>query len=220
MNNQHLLKLIDSEIKECNQCVQARTESFPPDSFLIHYEKNHITKLGILTKGKAILYCIDMDGNRNILEYLEEGSIFGEFFAFSNTTYSFAIQATTECKVLQIQYDFIIHRCARACEHHANIISLLFQIMALKSTQLRQHLDILSQRNIRSKLLKYFSYVKNESTSQTDYFILPISWTELSDYLCVERTSMMREIKKMEKEGIIVDRNRTKILLSDKFYDF
>lgn len=213
MNNEQILQLMEEEINECNQCIQARKELFLPNSCLMTYHENQISKLGIITRGKALLYCIDQDGNRNILEYLETGSIYGEFFSFSNAIYSFEIQAVTECEVLQIQYDFIIHRCARACEHHANIISLLFQIMAIKSTQLQQHLDILSQRNIRAKLLKYFEYLKSEINMKHNILEIPVSWTELSDYLCVERTSMMREISKMEKEGLILNRNRNRFLL-------
>lgn len=210
MKKKQIIDLIEAEIKECNACIQAKTEHFTPDSCLMRYQEHHITKLGIIMKGNALLYCIDQYGNRNILEYLDAGSVFGEFFAFSNAAYSFEIQAVTECEVMYLNYDFIIHRCQRNCEHHANIVSILFQIMAMKSTELQQHLDIIGQRNIRTKLIKYFEYLMSETNNRNGKIEIPVSWTELSDYLCVERTSMMREISNMEKDGIILNRNRSK----------
>lgn len=217
MNREKIIALMDEEVKECNQCIQAKKEKFMPESCMMRYEENRISKLGILMKGKAILFCIDQYGNRNILEYLEEGCVFGEFFFLSNETYTFEIRAITECEVMFMQYDFIVHRCQRACEHHANIISYLFQIMAMKSTQLQHHLDILSQRNIRAKLCKYFEYLVNQSETKDGKIVLQISFTELSDYLCVERTSMMREISKMEKDGIIMERKRNTFLYRNEY---
>ena len=47
-----------------------------------------------------------------------------------------------------------------------------------------------------------------------DSFDIPVSLSDLADYLSVDRSAMMREIKKMKNENIIIAKG-CKITLSD-----
>ena len=49
--------------------------------------------------------------------------------------------------------------------------------------------------------MTYFNSLASES--KTKSFELPFSLTDLSDYLMIERTAMMREIKRLKDENII-----------------
>jgi CRP-like cAMP-binding protein len=60
---------------------------------------------------------------------------------------------------------------------------------------------LLSNKTIRDKLLTYFNNLSIENSSKT--FELPLSLTDLSDYLMIERTAMMRELKRLKDEKII-----------------
>jgi len=67
-------------------------------------------------------------------------------------------------------------------------------------------LAILHQRTTRSKLLQFF---REEIAIQHGNTIrLPIPYTDLADYLAVERTAMMKELKKMKEEGLISGKQR------------
>ena len=49
--------------------------------------------------------------------------------------------------------------------------------------------------------------MKNKKNS--DEFEIPLSLSDLADYLSVDRSAMMREIKKMNQEGLIVSKGRS-----------
>ena len=71
-------------------------------------------------------------------------------------------------------------------------------------------MDILSHRSIRGKLMSYF---RIQSTKQNNLtFELPFSLLKLANYLCIDRSAMMRELKKMREEGVVEIEGRKVIL--------
>lgn len=84
-------------------------------------------------------------------------------------------------------------------------------LMSNKVVHLTEKVDILSHRSIRGKLMSYF---RIQSTKQgTLTFQLPFSLLKLANYLCIDRSAMMREIKKMKDEEIIAMNGKTVTLL-------
>ena len=69
---------------------------------------------------------------------------------------------------------------------------------------------MLSKRSIREKLLSYFNILSSKSFSKN--IVLPFSLTSLADYLSVDRSAMMRELKNLIDEGFI-SKNGNKIKL-------
>ena len=69
---------------------------------------------------------------------------------------------------------------------------------------------LLTTKSVREKLLTYFNSLSTENNSKS--FELPFSLTDLSDYLMIERTAMMREFKRLKDENII-KKNKNKITL-------
>ena len=74
-------------------------------------------------------------------------------------------------------------------------------LMAGKVMRLTEKVDILSHRSIRGKLLCYFRILSTQAGSPV--FPLPFSLMALANFLCVDRSAMMRELKKMKEEGIL-----------------
>ena len=60
------------------------------------------------------------------------------------------------------------------------------------------------------KLLGFFSNISARNLSRS--FSLPFSLTDLADYLSIDRSAMMRELKLLQDDGII-KKNRNKITL-------
>ena len=71
-------------------------------------------------------------------------------------------------------------------------------------------IEVLSKRTIREKLLTYFSILSSKDFSKS--VTLPFSLTNLADYLSIDRSAMMRELKLLKDEGFIA-RNGNKIKL-------
>ena len=75
------------------------------------------------------------------------------------------------------------------------------EILTGKINKLYERVEILSKRSIRDKLLCYFDLIAKKRKKKS--FILPITYIELADYLSVDRSAMMREIKKLKEDGVI-----------------
>ena len=196
--------ITEDHVEKMTQCFDTVTQVFQPKDTIMTYS-DHLEKIGILTEGTAFL-C-------NILEYFHAGDVFGEVFTLPIRDQGFFIEAESPCTVLFIQYSQLVKRCENACLHHSQLVSNLFQMVAKKSQQQTLHLNILSQRNMRSKLLVYFSYL--HQMQNTNPIQLPMSYTSLANYLCVDRSAMMRELKQMKLANLIATEG-TKVTLLEQ----
>ena len=61
--------------------------------------------------------------------------------------------------------------------------------------------ELLTKRSTRDKLIGYFTLLSSKSFSKS--FTLPFSLTDLADYLSVDRSAMMRELKLLKEDGFI-----------------
>ena len=152
--------------------------------------------IGIILSGKASIVNYDYSGNRDIIDSLEYNDVFGKPFSYINSDVS--IIAATDCEILFLDYQSIINDAEKYSQINSNINRLL----ASKIYELYEKIDILSKRTIRDKLFNYFNNIAKKRGKKT--FNLPITYIELADYLSVDRSAMMRELKKLKMEKKIV----------------
>lgn len=170
-------------------------------------------RVGLVQRGAVGLIRTDEGGARTIFEQLKKGGVFGDMLGFMRTDTCYYLVAEEECDVLYIDYEHIVKRCPNACRHHSTVVANLVRLMSEKTQALSAHLEILSRRTTREKLLAYFSMLAAEHKSS--YFTLPFSQTSLADYICVDRSAMARELRKMCDEGLIeMDRRNVKLIRS------
>ena len=81
------------------------------------------------------------------------------------------------------------------------LIKNLFKIITTKTKTINERINILSRKGIRNKLLEYFDIMCKKNNSRNIY--LPFTFTELADYIAVDRSAMTREIKYLKEEGFI-----------------
>ena len=77
-------------------------------------------------------------------------------------------------------------------------------------TVLNTRIELLTKRSIRDKLIGYFTLISSKNLNKS--FTLPFSLTDLADYLNVDRSAMMREMKSLKEEGFI-EKNGNRITL-------
>lgn len=90
----------------------------------------------------------------------------------------------------------------------------MLQLMGNKVVMLTEKVDILSHRSIRGKLMSYFR-IQSTKTGELS-FSLPFSLLKLANYLCIDRSAMMREIKKMKEEELIAIEGKRVTLAVEK----
>ena len=111
-----------------------------------------------------------------------------------------------------IAYEHVIKRCENACKFHSQLVSNLLQMIALRASQQANRIYVLSRNSIRKKIMTYLNSIAAEK--QTKTVILPMSYTTLAEYLSVDRSAMMRELKNLADEGII-ERDGKKLRILD-----
>ena len=198
-----------AELSEMVHCFEMEQKHFQ--------EKEEIPsddKIGILLSGCVSLNRLHMDGSLDMLEYMEDGGIFGTYFSMASGIDATIILCEKPSTVIFIHTCHITKRCSRACQHHSIVVENLLNLMTEKVQQLSEKVEILSHRSIRSKLLCYLHL--QEQKEGHGPFVLPFSQSSLANYLCVDRSAMSRELKKMREEGILEIQGRKITLLPQK----
>lgn len=155
----------------------------------------------VLVYGRANGYWIDDDGNTAVIETVRAGDVFGDVFMMPLGKIEYYVEAQTECEVMFIGYDHVIHPCKNLCPHHSQLINNLYSMTAKKMQQFALRINILTQKGIRRKLAAYLIYEKNLVDSMN--FRLSVSLTDLAEYVCVDRSSLTRELAAMRDEGYL-----------------
>lgn len=195
------------------KCFKSTTRSYKTGETIINYS-NQIDNIGIILSGEAEVVKYDIDGNRAIIERLSKNEIFGKLFTYLSGDSDTRVVCSKNCEILYIDYYHVVKRCEKACEHHSVFVNNMLNILAERSIEQSAKIDILSQRTLRRKLMSYFILESKKQNKMT--FSLPFSLASLADYLCVDRSAMLREMKKMREDGIIISKAKKITLLKSE----
>jgi len=156
--------------------------------------------IGIVEAGYMQIIRTDYNGNRTIIEELSEGSIFGtNLSSLKNIEYEIITKEQTT--LITIEYNNIISEANRRFSSYNQFIKNLLEIMNIKINEKNERINILTKKTIRDKLLEYFKIMSKKSGSKNIYLML--NYTELADYLAVDRCAMSRELSNLKYEGFI-----------------
>ncbi len=188
-------------------CFQAVERSFRPEELIYDFGGSQHDAVGIVEHGRASLIRIDESGTSTVMEELGPGGVFGRTLAFASSERdSLEIVSRTPCEVLFIDYRHILKRCENACMHHSVLVQNMLRLMNDKAQGLSQRVDVLSRRSIREKLMCYFRQQAEKEGANS--FTLPFSLSTLADYIATDRSAMMREMKRLKEEEILVSDGR------------
>lgn len=195
-------------------CFKPWWKNYKAGEVIMTYDAGVPKSISVLEKGSAKLQIINEDGDLFLLEHIREGDLFGELFSLPLDTFEYVVTADSDCRVMFVDYQHIIKPCENLCNHHSQFISNLFMMAAQKSQELSLHISLMHQNTIRQKLLAYLNYIGSSTEKRSDgSFDIPIPLAELAEYLGVDRSAMMREIKAMKNDGLISGNRREFIVL-------
>lgn len=214
---EHTLKSCQAEVKSYYKNNKIFSQEDPPEA------------LYILISGTVVVCRDFLNGRRYIVTSIVENEMFGEVYLFlENEGYPYYALATSDCKVLEIPKAFFFHYCKKTCdsnyknecnnncENNNIMIRNMLIILAKKAFFLNNKVQLLSHGTLRQKIGKYI----HEQLDESMYIKLSMNREELADYLSVTRPSLSRELKNMEKDGLIeVDRDIVKVLHYGKLLD-
>ncbi len=192
-----------------HNCHKVQSRNFLKNEIITTYIAKR-NQFCILKDGNADLVRYDFNGNRTIVEHFSKNDIFGEVFYTVSTNNELLVEARSNCNVLIYAYDDIHSKCRSNCKFHQELSENLPELILSKVTTLNTRIELLTKRSTRDKLIGYFSLLSSRSLNKT--FSLPFSLTDLADYLSVDRSAMMREMKLLKEDGFI-EKNGNKITL-------
>ena len=156
----------------------------------------------ILIEGEAQLITYDKEGNKKILYYYKKNDIFGEALFKVHMNKELFVLAKKKCKVLFYPYDTAETCTDSSCFFHLEILRNLPDLILYNIAEQNFRMILLTYKGVRDKLLTYFNYLSMENAGSKT-IELPFSLTDLADYLMIDRTAMMREIKRLKDENVI-----------------
>lgn len=189
-----------TEQERMRVCFRMRETSFQNNETIMEYASS-MKKIGLILDGQAAVYCCDEEGRQYLLDELKKDSVFGEPFLLPEESQHYYVCAKSETRVLFIDYEHVIKRCENACSFHSQLVSNLLQMIAVHASHQANRIFVLSRGNTRKKIMAYLHHIAQEQGSSC--FTLPMSYTAMAEYLSVDRSAMMRELKNLADEGLI-----------------
>ena len=188
-------------------CLGARVRTVRKGEFLV-LAQDEVNYIGIVLSGEVHMIHEDRWGDKAVLAVIRSGGLFGETFVCGTILQSIVtFQAVKNTKFLALPFQKVLHICTNACPFHHRLIENMLHLMADKNAQLLTKLEVVSKKTLRKKLLTYFSFQSERAGSPT--FTIPMTRTQLADYLCADRTAVARELARMKEDGLIeIDQQR------------
>ncbi|MBR5227334.1 MAG: Crp/Fnr family transcriptional regulator [Clostridia bacterium] len=198
------------DLERMIKCMNGRRIKYKKNGIILSSFQN-TDIIGIICSGSADLIRIDYNGNKAVIESLKEGNVF-ESNMFNMDNNELSIIALEQSEVLFLEYKNIINRCGNNCSCHNQFIDNLFKIVISKLNNNYKRIHLLTQKTIREKLLEYFKFLANQENSKR--IRLPMNYTALAEYLSVDRSALMRELKYLKEDRVIAVLDNRYILLN------
>ncbi len=194
--------------KNLSNCVNAKRKTFYNKDLILSYQLIK-KQIGFIERGKANVVKTDKDGNMTIMRDLKENDIFSNLF-FQDTEDEIYIVSNGKTEIFFIDYYDILKNCNKNCPTHHNLILALFDLLIIDNKQQNEKIEMLSKRTVEEKLLFFLKQRMNDD----NIFKVTTSYKAIAEYLFVDRANLMRELKKMEKKGLIKRDEKTIKIIS------
>ena len=181
----------DEELEKLLVCMDSMRKKYRRQEMILS-EEEIPDRIGIVLEGSVQVVQDDVFGNRNIVEKLEKGGLFGAAFACAGVRKSpVSVIAEKDCEICWMHIGKVLSVCPAACPCHQQMLRNLVTSLAGKNVAFSEKITCLSRRSTREKLLSYLSETAKKEKKR--HFVIPFNRQELADYLCVDRSAMSAE---------------------------
>ena len=214
---QHLIKMLKNEIFALHSELFAGLAADEIESILSRtcscrrvYTKNvdifspgdTICHTGLILKGKIDVQFSGLSGKDELVVRESPGELIGQAFSLTGTENSFIhFRAAEEAEILFMNLDALFS--APVVDPLLGRVSVnLMKILAATNIQLNKKICLLTQKSLRDKLMLFF---RDSASSSPDGKSCQLTLTreELAAYVSAERSSVSRELGRMQDDGCI-----------------
>ena len=194
--------LKEAEIRKILTCFRFTARHFRKDEYIL-MEGDEVTQVGWILEGSVLMEKEDYRGQGYTYVKLERGELFGETFLGLKIQYSTVnYKALTDGSVLFFRNRSYWVTCEKICPCHLKFEENLTSLLAAKTRRLLAKIEVLSQTGMRERILVYLQQLLEKNHGKQPLEV-PFHKTGLAEYLCVNRSAMVRELSRMQKEGLI-----------------
>lgn len=198
--------------------LRASESSYKKGDYILRFGEK-IPGFGLVLSGTLQVAMDDINGNRMIMATVTPGGTFGASLSFLDAEESpIYITATCDCSILWLHTDAL--RQPRACTdlRAHDILQRFISMLADKTLEMNNRIQILSKRTLREKLITFFSQQVRQAGR--DAFTVPFDRGGMADYLGADRSALSRELSAMRREGILTfHKNEFQILRAGMLHD-
>ncbi len=202
----------EKNIKKVLQLIEGHTFKYGVKEDIIQTIRTD-SMIGIVLDGMCEIIYHDYKGNEITVETLTENQIFGTDISGINNR-EFSIMTKEPTTIVTFDYKILTRREHLDNRYYCEFILNMFDIIHDKIKEKNERIQILSNKTIRNKLLEFFSIERKKSHSRNIY--LPGNFSDLANYLCVDRAAMTRELSFMKEEGFIETKTKRITVLYDE----
>ncbi len=157
-----------------------------------------VREFGIVLSGSVLVIKEDMRGLRSIIAQCGPSEMFAEALACAQVERSpVSVVVDENAEIMFINFESVM----RAGQRAARLIKNMLMLLARKNIFLNSKLEHVSKRNIREKLLSYL--MEQRRRAGRAEFEIPLTQTDLADFLFIDRSAMARELAKMRSERLV-----------------
>ena len=183
--------------KQLSNCVNTHCKIYRDKELILSFSPIK-KQIGFIEYGKAMIIKTDEEGNTTILRDLNKNDIFSNLF-FQDSEDEIYVISNGEAKIIFIDYYTIIRNCSRGCPFHNSLVFFLYELLIQDNKKQNEKIELLSKRTVREKIEFFLKHRMNEK----NIFKVTTSYKEIAEYIAVDRSNFMRELKKMEEKNCI-----------------
>lgn len=192
--------MTDTDFVCLESFLQPYTRFFRTDEYIAH-AGDFLHTIGIILTGSVLMVSEDFWGNQNLISRFTAGEFFGEAHSFSRNALFFSLKTAEETSILFFNTTSLLSDPLPENESVQKLLHNLLTVIIEKKLNYMRKTEILSHRNLRSKISAYLTEEYRKCGAYS--FTIPFNRQEMADYLSVDRCALSRELSKMKKEGIL-----------------
>ena len=173
-------------------------KTFPKDCFIFQ-AGDQANGFYYITSGEVRVYRMDIQGKEVEIGRLGPEYYLGEAIVFVMDEYPVFAQAVKKTTCFYLPKDKI----QNAIQQNAETAQFFITLLAKKCVALNQRIATLSLQTVRQRLVEYLKANQN----QENKVILTISKKELAMQLATIPETLSRNLKQLQKEGVILVKN-------------
>jgi CRP-like cAMP-binding protein len=161
-------------------------------------EDEECSRIEIILSGEVVIENLDEDGNLLTITDFRTGDMLGGNLIFSsNPRYPMTITALSDSVLLLLSKEIILELSKKNSDFLKNYLRLISDNTHILSTKIKTNIN----KSLKEKIIIFLTHQQN--IQDTDMVKLNITKKRLAEKLGVQRTSLSRELKKMQDEGCI-----------------